>query len=374
MIINADTDQAVRCLSCGKSYHKGHFEDACHYCSGTTVEMFVPTSQYVARNVIRKPKRLKRVDLDDYGWEIRDYIDWAGSLALATARIGLGIAISTIVGAFTFRFLNYGAHSEPVAYLNSIIRSELPSEALVYVSLIAAVLGAFVFFPSKLPTRTQPHSSDRRLWRFTSIIVVLFGVNLVLLGLNFNDIVPILSSELQISLGTAGFTFLAAQGGALVATMLIGSTIRSRNELVYMWKTPKNLKRFLIAINVMRFYAAAMLTVMMAFLLTTNLLPTYRLATTTVEFGGWVIETNFAHMAALACIVFIALLLYHPPDHSKAERKWWLFRFVGCGIALMSFVNSYRSASSSELEAIMQAGIAAIIIAICLVPVQRTLS
>lgn len=374
MTIHADTDQAVRCLTCGKAYHKEHFEEACYYCSGTTVEIFVPTSRNVVRSVIRKPKRLKRVDLDDYGWEIRDYIDWAESLAMAIARIGLGIVICTIVGAFTFRFLNYGAYLEPVAYLNSIIRSALPSEALVYVSLVAAVLGAFVFFPSKLPTRTQPHSSDRRLWRFATVVILLIGVNFVWLGLNFDDIVQMLSSELQISLGTDGFSFLAAQGGALFAAILIGPTIRSRNEPVYTWRVPKKVKRVLNAAGVLKFYAAATLTVIIGFLLTINLLPAYRLATTTIEFGEWVIETNFAHMAVLACIVFIASLLYHPPNHSKAERKWWLFRFIGCGIALMSFVNSYQSANASELEAIIQASIAGIIVAICLVPVQRTLS
>lgn len=373
-ILHTGIDRAVRCISCGKVYHEEHYEEVCSHCSETKTEVYVPTSGTVVRNITRRPLRLKRVDFDTVRWGAVEYADWITSLFQAIINALLGIVVSTVVGSYMFRLLSYQTYTDPIEYLNNIIRNGFPPQSIILIALMASVLGAFVFFPSKLPNGIKKHDSSRRFGRFVAIIILFIGINLDLFGLDAKDIMGILKSELQLSTGAYGLSFFAAQGGALVTTMLVGYVVRASNESVYRWEFPKYMRRTFRIFNVLWFYIASLVTIVLAFLLSLGILPSYRLELISIQVGERNVRTNYAYLVALIATVFVALLVYHPPVHSAAERRWWFFRFIGGVIALVGVGNYYRMASSSQLEVVAQAALIAGITTVCFVPVQRAIS
>lgn len=367
-------ERIVRCTSCGKVYHEPHFDNACSCCSGKGIEAHTPVSGTITRAIIRKPIKLKRRVLDDIVWGLKEYIAWGNSHLRAYVNVILGIIVATIIGAYTYRLLSFQTYSEPVEYFNNLIRDGFPPQLQFLFSLIASVLGAFVFFSFLRPNESTEDTFNQRFGRLLASLILLVSMNIVLFEFDANDVSKMIKSEIQISFGEFGLSLFTAQGGALFITMVAGFVIRSRNSSAYQWELPKKLSRSLKVVNVLRFYVVSLSTATLAFLFSLNLLPSYRFPFDLLKLSEWTAQTNSVELTVLNATIIISLLLYLPPNHSNAVRKWWFIRLIGCGVAMANIFSNYRSASVAQLESIVQAALIAVIVTFFFIPIQRALS
>lgn len=374
--IYANESDVLRCQACGSVYHEIHLDGECLNCDSTSISSFSAESNPPTKNLTRKPIRLKRhrFDPDEPKWGLREYLAWGNNILRATVNVLIGVAAATTLGAYAFRILSFNDFNEPLGYLNNILRTGLPSREITLVALVTSILGAFVFFPSELPSQEDEDSFGRRIGRFIAIGLILLAVNLLIFAMDANQITGMLTSEYRVSFGNTGLALLAAQGGAIVSVILIGTFIRRINEPIRHTKLPRRLDSLFEASNVLWFYLTYFFVAIFAIYVSIQILPERSLQDIPVRIAGFDFMTNYAQLAVLTIVGLASLLFYRPPSHSAATRSWWLIRVLGIGVTIIGFVIIYRGAPSSELDAIIQASIVALTVSLVSIPVQRGLS
>ncbi|MCO5187082.1 MAG: hypothetical protein M9928_11075 [Anaerolineae bacterium] len=374
--IGLQDGEIIRCVSCGSLYHAEHYEQACLCCSATTTEAYAPRPSSSSRQLTRKPVKLKRnrSAINDPQWDIRTTLSWVSSQLRAILMIAFGISLATLIGSFTYRLVNFPSLSNPLDYLNNIIRNQWPSRDVLLVAFVTSILGAVVFFPSKLRTLGVAHSSKRRVNRLVAIFIILFLGNIVFFRISATELIEIASSGKLLSVENTAYEIMAAQVGAIIVTIVLGPFIRAKNEHAFEWEHPAIVRAIFDIFSTVRFYVIVLAAVALAGLVTTRICPDFSTNNVTIELFENSLRTSYTQLAAMTTTVFFASLLYHPPAHSAAERKWWPIRTVICGLALVYFINIYRLTSASQLGTVLLAVAGATGVTILLVPVQRGLS